>query len=73
MNVEELISLLENENGKSEVVLAYRGKRDYHDFSMVEDVGIDLECSVQEPIKIYEDPIDLEEQEHRNCVVLWPY
>jgi len=73
MNVEELIYLLENENGKSEVVLAYRDKSDYHNFCMVEDVGIDLECSVQEPIKIYETPIDLEEKDHRNCVVLWPY
>mgnify|MGYP003982850699 CR=1 FL=1 len=73
MNVEELISLLENENSKSEVIIAYRGKSNYHNFCMVEDVGIDLECSVQEPIEIYEDDIDLEEKEHRTCVVLWPY
>ncbi len=72
--MEELISLLENENGKSEVIMAYKGDVDHcHKFSMVEDVGIELECSVEEPLEIYEDDVDLEENEHRTCVVLWPY
>ena len=75
MNVEELISLLENENGKSEVIMAYRGDghQASHKYSMVEDVGVELECSITEPIQIYEDDIDLEENDHRTCVVLWPY
>jgi len=73
MNVEELISLLENEDGKSEVVLAYKNDNERHKFSLIEDIGIDLQCSIGEPVAVFDDPIELEEQEHQNCVVLWPY
>lgn len=74
MNVEELISLLENENCKSEVIMAYKGDGDQsHKYTMVEDIGVELECSIDEPIQIYEDDIELEENEHRTCIVLWPY